>query len=206
MPPRVPRPPQPRCAGFCRNGQPCPYRGRENGFCRIHTNQAPLPAQNPLEAAPAPDTVPPPIHHNLIVYTGSDSDTETEYDMFPIDQYEVMMYQNMLFNETDALNAAIQLSLLDQDYQPLPITDSPPPPPTPIKDPPILIGDFECSICCEPIQGCVMSQLPCEHNFHHKCISTWLHSARNDTCPNCRGPSTMQQVSYFTVPPSISSV
>lgn len=46
--------------------------------------------------------------------------------------------------------------------------------------------DTPCAVCFLSLGGageeCV--QLPCGHQFHFDCVSTWLHS--HTTCPNCR--------------------
>lgn len=43
----------------------------------------------------------------------------------------------------------------------------------------------ECSICMDEVNiGEEVTMLPCNHWFHHQCISAWL--SEHDTCPHCR--------------------
>ena len=42
----------------------------------------------------------------------------------------------------------------------------------------------ECSICYESCCNKATTQLECGHEFHTKCIFTWL--SKNNTCPLCR--------------------
>lgn len=43
--------------------------------------------------------------------------------------------------------------------------------------------DTKCAICYEDLTANV-SELKCEHYFHHFCIDKWLR--KNSTCPLCR--------------------
>jgi hypothetical protein len=51
-----------------------------------------------------------------------------------------------------------------------------------------------CGVCLEEFQKeQLYRQLPCQHNFHESCISSWF--AEKDTCPLCRGKcSSLQSV------------
>ncbi|KAF1940524.1 hypothetical protein EJ02DRAFT_445405 [Clathrospora elynae] len=43
----------------------------------------------------------------------------------------------------------------------------------------------ECSICMDEVNiGEEVTALPCNHWFHHQCVSAWL--LEHDTCPHCR--------------------
>lgn len=45
--------------------------------------------------------------------------------------------------------------------------------------------DNECSIClCEYQEDEVVAKLPCGHQFHRKCVASWLRN--HNTCPHCR--------------------
>lgn len=47
----------------------------------------------------------------------------------------------------------------------------------------------ECAICLDKYRsGVILCTLPCSHNYHHKCIFTWL-SRNNHHCPICRWPA-----------------
>lgn len=53
-------------------------------------------------------------------------------------------------------------------------------------------GVCECSICltnCSPKQ---LKTLPCEHQFHKKCVNKWLK--KNNSCPLCRAVITPEPV------------
>jgi len=54
-----------------------------------------------------------------------------------------------------------------------------------------------CSICLEPFED-IVSQAPCGHVFHKKCIREWLLNTKKD-CPNCRSKV------YASPPPSTKS-
>lgn len=61
-------------------------------------------------------------------------------------------------------------------------------PRVPAKD----CGVTECSVCLgsfQPQQSVV--KLPCNHAFHHACISKWLTQCKN-TCPLCSAPITAE--------------
>ncbi|KNA26007.1 hypothetical protein SOVF_000540 [Spinacia oleracea] len=47
------------------------------------------------------------------------------------------------------------------------------------------LEDSECCICLSRyVEGVELCTLPCNHNFHHGCISRWLRI--NATCPLCK--------------------
>ncbi|XP_022853892.1 E3 ubiquitin-protein ligase At4g11680-like [Olea europaea var. sylvestris] len=47
------------------------------------------------------------------------------------------------------------------------------------------LEDSECCICLyRYVDGVELCRLPCNHHFHHSCISKWLHI--NATCPLCK--------------------
>ena len=52
------------------------------------------------------------------------------------------------------------------------------------------IFDTECAICLEDgTEGDnKFVELECKHQFHLKCIQTFLNNNLNPTCPNCRAP------------------
>ena len=47
----------------------------------------------------------------------------------------------------------------------------------------ILNKDNECSICLKKFKNDNIT-LPCNHNYHEKCITLWLNEKMN--CPLCR--------------------
>lgn len=48
---------------------------------------------------------------------------------------------------------------------------------------------LECAICLDNYTpGVNIVSLPCSHNYHQNCISTWLYSGKHD-CPICRWPA-----------------
>ena len=48
-----------------------------------------------------------------------------------------------------------------------------------------LVGQVECVVCLESLDGLDEVVLPCGHCFHKACLSSWLDCDR--TCPLCRG-------------------
>ena len=42
----------------------------------------------------------------------------------------------------------------------------------------------ECSICLNDCSQSQLKTLPCEHQFHKKCVDKWLK--KNNSCPLCR--------------------
>lgn len=46
--------------------------------------------------------------------------------------------------------------------------------------------DAVCAICCELLEEMPVSQLPCLHQFHFRCIAQWV--AAQHSCPLCRSP------------------
>lgn len=59
-----------------------------------------------------------------------------------------------------------------------------------LKEFPFVAGkckSSECSVCQEEYKkGDKCVELPCEHNYHKKCVLEWLN--RHDSCPICRQP------------------
>uniref|UniRef100_A0A7R9UCL8 RING-type domain-containing protein n=1 Tax=Pinguiococcus pyrenoidosus TaxID=172671 RepID=A0A7R9UCL8_9STRA len=65
-----------------------------------------------------------------------------------------------------------------------------------------------CAICLEPFKaGDVLRRLPCNHEFHQKCVDCWLlgtrssSACRTDTCPVCKTvvrPDAPQNVACST--------
>lgn len=56
-------------------------------------------------------------------------------------------------------------------------------------DLPLVIETTECAICLDKYQVSVnICGLPCGHNYHQKCILTWL-LRDNHHCPICRWPA-----------------
>ena len=46
----------------------------------------------------------------------------------------------------------------------------------------------ECAICLsEPAVGESLTTLPCGHEFHSRCIRTWLEASMDAACPLCKG-------------------
>ena len=46
-----------------------------------------------------------------------------------------------------------------------------------------------CNICLDDIRiGEQISNLRCDHIFHHECLSQWIRNNRYLNCPNCRAP------------------
>lgn len=43
-----------------------------------------------------------------------------------------------------------------------------------------------CTICCETVKDCIVTQLPCTHEFCTECIEAALKV--DQRCPNCRAP------------------
>lgn len=52
----------------------------------------------------------------------------------------------------------------------------------------------ECAVCLTPLSGPCRT-LPCNHEFHRRCISTWTRRGHN-TCPLCRAPYAERQPEY----------
>ena len=50
----------------------------------------------------------------------------------------------------------------------------------------------QCPICMEDIYVRNCKKLPCEHNFHKKCLDKWKMEG-NRTCPLCREPFDLPQ-------------
>jgi len=46
----------------------------------------------------------------------------------------------------------------------------------------------DCSICIEQLKvvGNSVCKLECNHYFHEKCLTEWLTTTTNKSCPNCR--------------------
>lgn len=51
----------------------------------------------------------------------------------------------------------------------------------------------ECSICLNGMKRCIVSHLPCGHNFHKYCIFRWMD--RSKSCPICRGNTCCARIS-----------
>jgi hypothetical protein len=50
--------------------------------------------------------------------------------------------------------------------------------------------DPTCSICLEALEpGALCATLPCNHDFHQKCISTWLKQNKVRLVPGHNGTS-----------------
>jgi hypothetical protein len=50
-------------------------------------------------------------------------------------------------------------------------------------------GSDQCPICLEHLQGGErVSELRCDHRFHHACLETWLESGARQVCPLCIRP------------------
>lgn len=47
------------------------------------------------------------------------------------------------------------------------------------------LGDIECPICQDPIQG-QAKKMTCGHAYHFQCLQPWLEI--HNTCPVCRVP------------------
>ena len=62
-----------------------------------------------------------------------------------------------------------------------------------------------CSICLDAINATTgQVVMSCGHNYHLKCISSWLTTA--DTCPNCRAkPSTYETLLVHSETPDTES-
>lgn len=59
----------------------------------------------------------------------------------------------------------------------------------------------DCSICLSPIINNGVSLTNCKHQFHFKCIATWLNSSSltqsSKTCPLCRTTSSVFNTRYY---------
>ena len=54
----------------------------------------------------------------------------------------------------------------------------------------------ECAICLgQYVEGEDVMQLPCKHEFHCKCIRSWLEHNAAPSCPLCKRPVVPQRVS-----------
>lgn len=48
-----------------------------------------------------------------------------------------------------------------------------------------LLGDDECVVCLDGLQGTSVRTLPCGHKFHTACIDEWVVRG-NGECPLCK--------------------
>lgn len=56
--------------------------------------------------------------------------------------------------------------------------------------------DDTCTICLCPLRKCkFVLRLTCFHFFHYRCLQSWSAIGRNQSCPLCRAPFRLLEVS-----------
>ena len=61
------------------------------------------------------------------------------------------------------------------------------------------LGIYFICICFETINRCDKKSLNCKHDFHRKCINTWLREQNN--CPLCRASQSTSEESTNRLDP-----